>query len=64
MKIHYTELAFKEIDVPGWAHTVATGALCPARLEPELRLHIQSHGSNECISVDQLLAPIQVISLK
>jgi hypothetical protein len=56
----YTELALKEQIVPPWAQQVAPGALCPAKLEPELRLHTQSHGLNECISVDQLLTAIQV----
>lgn len=38
---------------------MSPGSICPARLEPELRLHVQSHGFNEYISVDQLLTPIQ-----
>jgi len=54
------ELSAKEPKIPVWAQPVAPGALCPARLEPDLRLHIQSHGLNECISVDQLLTSIQV----
>lgn len=60
LKTLYLELALKEPPVPGWAQPVAPGALSAARLEPELRLHMQSHGTNEIISVDQLLMPIQV----
>ena len=56
----YTDLALKEPIIPQWAQPTAPGALCPARLEPELRLNQQSHGANECISVDQLLTSIQV----
>ncbi|XP_065074702.1 uncharacterized protein LOC135698583, partial [Ochlerotatus camptorhynchus] len=55
----YTELALKEPVLPTWVQPVAPGLLCPARLEPELRLHIHSHGLNECISVDQILAAVQ-----
>ncbi|ETN61024.1 hypothetical protein AND_007331 [Anopheles darlingi] len=55
----YTELALKEPVLPSWVHPVAPGALCPARLEPELRLHIHSHGLNEAIGVDQILTPVQ-----
>uniref|UniRef100_A0A182ND38 NACHT domain-containing protein n=1 Tax=Anopheles dirus TaxID=7168 RepID=A0A182ND38_9DIPT len=55
----YTELAAKEPVLPSWVHPVAPGVLCPARLEPELRLHIHSHGLNEAIGVDQILTPVQ-----
>ncbi|XP_021713152.1 uncharacterized protein LOC5568718 [Aedes aegypti] len=55
----YTELALKEPVLPTWVQPVTPGLLCPARLEPELRLHIHSHGLNECISVDQILAAVQ-----
>ncbi|EGK97130.1 AGAP013057-PA [Anopheles gambiae str. PEST] len=55
----YTELALKEPVLPSWVHPVAPGVLCPARLEPELRLHIHSHGLNEAIGVDQILTPVQ-----
>lgn len=60
LKILYTELALKEPIIPSWAQPVTPGALSPARLEPELRFHSQSHGLNECISVDQLLTSVQV----
>uniref|UniRef100_A0A1B0C9R3 NACHT domain-containing protein n=1 Tax=Lutzomyia longipalpis TaxID=7200 RepID=A0A1B0C9R3_LUTLO len=59
LKTLYLELALKEPVLPAWAQPVAPGALSAARLEPELRLHMQSHGTNEIISVDQLLTPIQ-----
>ncbi|GAB0087497.1 NACHT domain-containing protein [Sergentomyia squamirostris] len=59
LKTLYLELALKEPAIPAWAPPVAPGALSAARLEPELRLHMQSHGTNEIISVDQLLMPIQ-----
>ncbi|XP_052889099.1 uncharacterized protein LOC128297490 [Anopheles moucheti] len=55
----YNELALKEPVLPSWVHPVAPGVLCPARLEPELRLHIHSHGLNEAIGVDQILTPVQ-----
>ncbi|XP_055617308.1 uncharacterized protein LOC129762793 [Toxorhynchites rutilus septentrionalis] len=55
----YTELALKEPVLPTWVQPVAPGVLCPARLEPELRLHIHSHCLNECITVDQILAAVQ-----
>ncbi|XP_035895256.1 uncharacterized protein LOC118504640 [Anopheles stephensi] len=55
----YNELALKEPVLPSWVHPVAPGVLCPARLEPELRLHIHSHGLNEAIAVDQILTPVQ-----
>lgn len=63
LKLLYTELALKEPIVPPWAHPTAPGALCPARLEPDFRLHSQSHGFSDCLSVDQLLTPIQVCCL-
>ncbi|XP_053698530.1 uncharacterized protein LOC128745481 [Sabethes cyaneus] len=59
LKTLYTELALKEPVLPTWVQPVAPGVLCPARLEPELRLHIHSHGLNECIAVDQVLAAVQ-----
>ncbi|XP_055525587.1 uncharacterized protein LOC129718641 [Wyeomyia smithii] len=59
LKILYTELALKEPVLPTWVQPVSPGVLCPARLEPELRLHIHSHGLNECITVDQVLAAVQ-----
>lgn len=60
LKVFYTDLALKEPIVPQWAHPTAPGALCSARLEPDFRLHSQSHGFSESLSVDQLLTPIQV----
>ncbi|XP_058464840.1 uncharacterized protein LOC131438680 [Malaya genurostris] len=59
LKTLYTELALKEPVLPTWVQPVAPGVLCPARLEPELRLHIHSHGLNECIAVDQILSAVQ-----
>lgn len=59
LKVFYTELALKEPIIPTWAHPTAPGALCAARLEPDFRLHSQSHGYSDPISVDQLLTPIQ-----
>ncbi|XP_062533624.1 uncharacterized protein LOC134202619 [Armigeres subalbatus] len=55
----YTELSLKEPVLPTWVQPVTPGLLCPARLEPELRLHIHSHGLNECIAVDQILTAVQ-----
>ncbi|XP_053672008.1 uncharacterized protein LOC128722185 [Anopheles nili] len=55
----YTELALKEPVLPGWVRPVAPGVLSPARLEPDLRLHVHSHGLNEPIGVDQILTPVQ-----
>lgn len=60
MKILYTELALKEPVIPHWAPPTAPGAICPARLEPDLRLHSQSHGFSDSITVDQLLTSVQV----
>lgn len=59
MKTLYIDLSLKEPIIPTWSQAVAPGALCAARLEPELRLNSSSHGLNECISVDQLLTAIQ-----
>ena len=59
LKTLYIDLASKEPTLPEWAQPVP-GALCAARLEPELRLHYMSHGINEVITVDQLLLPVQV----
>lgn len=56
----YTEWALKEPNIPSWTRTEVPGALSPARLEPEFRLHSQSHGFSDSLSVDQLLTPIQV----
>lgn len=65
LKTLYIDLALKEPVTPQWAIPVSPGALCPARLEPELRLHAQSHGYNDAILVDQLLTSIHVsISLR
>lgn len=58
----YTEWALKEPNVPAWTNSQMTGALSPARLEPEFRLHSQSHGFSDVLTVDQLLTPIQVNS--
>lgn len=60
----YTEWALKEPNIPTWISSQSVGALCPARLEPEFRLHSQSHGFNDILTVDQLLTPIQVIVCK
>lgn len=60
LKTLYIDLSLKEPILPAWVHPVAPGALCPARLEPELRLSSSSHGLNECISVDQILTAIHV----
>lgn len=60
MRLYYTELALKEPPIPSWSHPVTPGALSPARLEPEFRLHPQSHGFSDPLSVDQLLTPVQV----
>lgn len=56
----YTEWALKEPNVPTWTTSQMPGALSPARLEPEFRLHPQSHGFSDLLTVDQLLTPIQV----
>lgn len=56
----YTELALKEPITPIWAQPVPPGILCPAHLEPELRLNYKSHGLNEMLSIEQLLQPLQV----
>lgn len=58
----YTEWALKEPNVPAWTNSQMTGAISPARLEPEFRLHSQSHGFSDVLTVDQLLTPIQVNS--
>lgn len=63
LRVYYTELALKEPLIPSWAQPIVPGSLSPARLEPELRLHPLSHGNNECITVDQILAPINVSPL-
>lgn len=60
LKTLYIDLSLKEPILPAWVQPVAPGALCPARLEPELRLSSLSHGLNECISVDQILTAIHV----
>lgn len=60
LKTLYIDLSLKEPILPTWVQPVAPGALCPARLEPELRLSSLSHGLNECISVDQILTAIHV----
>lgn len=63
LKTLYIDLSLKEPILPTWVQPVAPGALCPARLEPELRLSSLSHGLNECISVDQILTAIHVSRL-
>lgn len=62
----YTEWALKEPNIPTWTPTSTQmpGALSPARLEPEFRLHSQSHGFSDLLTVDQLLTPIQVTEKK
>lgn len=60
LKTLYIDLSLKELILPAWVQPLAPGALCPARLEPELRLSSSSHGLNECISVDQILTAIHV----
>jgi hypothetical protein len=62
LKTLYIDLSLKEPILPAWVQPVAPGALCPARLEPELRLSSSSHGLNESISVDQILSAIHVSS--
>ncbi|XP_055908357.1 uncharacterized protein LOC129943132 [Eupeodes corollae] len=59
LRTFYTDLSLKEPIIPPWAIPVAPGALCPARLEPELRLHSQSHGFNDTLTVDQILISLQ-----
>lgn len=59
----YTEWALREPNNPTWTNIQGPGALSPARLEPEFRLHPQSHGFSDLLTVDQLLIPIQVNSL-
>lgn len=56
----YTEWALREPNIPTWTSIQAPGSLSPARLEPEFRLHPQSHGFSDLLTVDQLLIPIQV----
>lgn len=60
LKTLYIDLALKEPIIPPWAIPVAPGALSPSRLEPELRLHSQSHGFNDQLTVDQLLSSLHV----
>lgn len=55
------EWALKEQNIPTWTNSGLPGALSPARLEPEFRLHSQSHGFSDPLTVDQLLTPIQVL---
>lgn len=55
------EWALKEQNIPTWTNSGLPGALSPARLEPEFRLHSQSHGFSDPLNVDQLLTPIQVL---
>lgn len=60
MRILYTEYALKDPNVPAWASSQIQSALCPANLEPEFRLHPQSHGLSDLLTIDQLLTPVQV----
>lgn len=60
LKTLYSDLALKEPIFPSWSIPVAPGAMCAARLEPDLRLHSQSHGFNDAVGVDQILVSIQV----
>lgn len=60
LKTLYIDLSLKEPILPSWVHPVIPGTLCPARLEPELRLSSLSHGLNECISIDQVLTAVHV----
>lgn len=60
MKILYTEQALKEPNAGAWGSSQIQGALCPANLEPEFRLHPQSHGLSDLLTIDQLLTPVQV----
>lgn len=54
------EFALKESNIPAWAPPISPGALCPARIELELRLHGPSHhGCNDLLTVDQLLTSFQ-----
>lgn len=50
----------KEPIFPSWSIPVIPGAMCAARLEPDLRLHPQSHGFSDNVGVDQILVSIQV----
>lgn len=60
-KTLYIEHAIKEPILPSWVHQIIMPTtLSPARLEPELRFSSLSHGLNEIIPIDQILAPIQV----
>lgn len=56
----YSDLALQEPPIPQWAPATAPGALSPARLEPELRFCMQSHGCTDFLSIDQLLTSVQV----
>lgn len=49
----------KESLIPAWAPPISPGALCPARLELELRLGPSHHGSNDLLTVDHLLTTFQ-----
>lgn len=60
LKMLYTEWALKESYIPHWTNGLTPGTLTPSRLEPEFRLHTQSHGVSDPLTVDQLLLPIQV----
>jgi hypothetical protein len=60
-KTLYVEYAVKEPILPSWAHHhMMPTILSPSRLEPELRFSNISHGLNEIVLIDQILAPIQV----
>lgn len=63
LKMLYTEWALKESHIPHWTNGLTPGTLAPSRLEPEFRLHTQSHGVSDPLTVDQLLLPIQVHDL-
>lgn len=60
LKALYMEWALREQNIPTWTNSALPGALSPARLDPEFRLHSQSHGFSDPLTVDQLLTPIQV----
>ncbi|XP_037946372.1 uncharacterized protein LOC119678555 isoform X2 [Teleopsis dalmanni] len=55
----YQELSFKEPVIPPWAIPIQPGALCSARLEPDLRLSLNSHGFSDSLTVDQILVSLQ-----
>ncbi|KAL5282564.1 hypothetical protein ACFFRR_005584 [Megaselia abdita] len=60
LKTLYSDLALKDPVFPPWSIPIAPGSICPARQEPDLKLHSQSHGFSDTIGVDQILISIQI----